>query len=188
MKKKEKDILRIIKATRDTNMTLKAVDNLMTNANIPSEVGEKIKDILFSKKNIDDLNARITNMYDELFTAKEIKELADFYESPIGTKFIDVFPTITVKTVNIGQEWGYKIYLESEVEINKIINSYVVQRHNISLDEFERGMEDHEKQQRALVESKLDIIKEYVSNKGWDINNLTEKQLVEIAIFITNNE
>jgi len=184
--KKQKDIQRILKATKETELTLKTVDVLMSNMRIPVEMGKQIKDILFSQKNLEDLRSRISNVYDEIFTAKEISQLADFYESSIGEKFVNNAEKILEKTLLIGREWGSKIYYDSEIEITKIINNHISKESNIPIEYLEKQTEK-ENDAKGFVTSKLDIIKGYIKSKGWDANKLTSEQSVEIVKFIKEN-
>lgn len=193
MTKKQKDIQRILKATKETEITLKTVDTLMNNMRIPVEMGQQIKDLLFSQKNLEELRSKISDVYDELFTAKEISQLADFYESSIGVKFINNCEAILEKTSLIGREWGTKIYYDSEVEITKIINNYISKKNNIPIEyleeqtEKEKDAKEFEKDAKEFVTSKLDVIKKYIKSKGWDANKLTSEQSVEIVRFINEN-
>lgn len=186
MTKKQKDIKRILEATKETELTLKTVDVLMSNMRIPVEISQPIKDILFSQENLAELRSKIENMYDEIFTAKEISELANFYESSTGNKFINNLDGMLEKSASIGKEWGAKIYYGSEKEINKVINNYIAKRNNIPVEYLEKQMEEDEKN-KEFVASKLDVIKEYIKGKGWDASKLTTEQSVEIIRFINNN-
>ncbi|HET8810299.1 MAG TPA: DUF2059 domain-containing protein, partial [Flavobacteriaceae bacterium] len=53
-----------------------------------------------------DLYKQIAEVYMEYYTHEEIKEILDFYESPIGQKVIEQTPKITEKSMTIGQTWG----------------------------------------------------------------------------------
>jgi hypothetical protein len=59
---------------------------------------EKIDSDSFSKLHID--------IYDKHYSHEEIRELIDFYESPIGRKIIEESPAMTEESIAAGQEWG----------------------------------------------------------------------------------
>lgn len=56
-----------------------------------------------------DLYKQIAEVYMEYYTHEEIKEILDFYESPIGQKVIEQTPKITEKSMTIGQTWGMSL-------------------------------------------------------------------------------
>lgn len=56
-----------------------------------------------------DLYSQIAEIYMETYTHDEIKEILEFYASPIGKKIIATTPEITQKSMTIGQTWGAKL-------------------------------------------------------------------------------
>ena len=62
-------------------------------------------------------------IYDKHFSHNDIKELIQFYESPIGKKYLEATPSITQESYRAGEEWGNKIGLD-------IINELIRQGYN----------------------------------------------------------
>ena len=58
-------------------------------------------------------------IYDKHFSHDDIKELIQFYESPIGKKLLNVSPSITQDSYRVGEEWGQKISLDIMSELIK---------------------------------------------------------------------
>ena len=48
-------------------------------------------------------------IYDKYYTETEIKELTDFYATPIGRKVITVTPLISQESMQAGQKWGKEL-------------------------------------------------------------------------------
>lgn len=48
-------------------------------------------------------------IYDEKFTAEELKEVIKFYKTPVGAKVLKELPDITQKAMVAGQSWGLSL-------------------------------------------------------------------------------
>ena len=48
-------------------------------------------------------------IYDKYYTEDDIKQLTDFYQTPIGKKVISNTPLIMQESMQAGQSWGQKI-------------------------------------------------------------------------------
>ena len=48
-------------------------------------------------------------IYDKYYTDDDIKQLTDFYQTPIGKKVISNTPLIMQESMQAGQNWGQKI-------------------------------------------------------------------------------
>lgn len=59
-----------------------------------------------SKLNPDDLVEKVIPIYARHLSAKDVKELIAFYESPVGRKLVAVQPQILQESMAAGQEWG----------------------------------------------------------------------------------
>jgi hypothetical protein len=58
------------------------------------------------KRSLPDLEEPIIAIYDANFSADEIKQLAAFYQSPVGRKIVIQLPQLAQQTVAMGQSWG----------------------------------------------------------------------------------
>ncbi|MEZ0231419.1 MAG: DUF2059 domain-containing protein [Methylophilaceae bacterium] len=62
----------------------------------------------------DGLIERIIPIYSKYFTNDEIKQLLDFYKTPLGQKSISVMPQLLNESMLAGQAWGQS--LEPEIQ------------------------------------------------------------------------
>lgn len=56
--------------------------------------------------NSDVLINMIIPIYDKYYTESDIKELTEFYQSPLGKKMIATMPQIAEESMQVGQVWG----------------------------------------------------------------------------------
>lgn len=63
----------------------------------------------FQKTSINDLVRMLAPVYVKYLNQEELRELIDFYSSPVGKKIAQSTPLITQESMQIGQEWGKKI-------------------------------------------------------------------------------
>ncbi|MEP3049345.1 MAG: DUF2059 domain-containing protein [Roseibium sp.] len=59
-----------------------------------------------------ELNQQVYEAWAAKFSEAELKELADFYNTPLGTKLRDSIPNITAESVGRAKEWQDKISTE----------------------------------------------------------------------------
>jgi len=70
------------------------------------KVPEKFWNDFMNSVKASDLTDMIIPIYNKYLTHQEIKELLQFYESPVGKKLISVQPQIFRESYIKGQEWG----------------------------------------------------------------------------------
>ena len=58
----------------------------------------------------------IAVLYAQKLEAAEMKAIAEFYRSPVGSKLIDAQPQIMQQSMMIGQRWGQRIGREIDEE------------------------------------------------------------------------
>ena len=61
-------------------------------------------DTIFQQMTWDSVKPDFIQIYSEVFTEKELKDLAAFYNTPIGQKFIEKMPDLQSKTIEIMQK------------------------------------------------------------------------------------
>lgn len=59
--------------------------------------------------NSDVLINMIIPIYDKFYSESDIKELTEFYQSPLGKKMIATMPQIAQESMQVGQAWGKEI-------------------------------------------------------------------------------
>ena len=70
-----------------------------------------------------ELENAIIHIYAKHFTADEIRELLDFYRTPLGIKIIEHLPEIAAQSFAMGQQWGQRAgELASKRVIEKLRN------------------------------------------------------------------
>jgi len=68
-----------------------------------SDMQSKMLDMVSEELNWQALKDDVINVYREAFTASELKELVDFYKTPIGAKFISKQPELMQKMMMVSQ-------------------------------------------------------------------------------------
>jgi len=110
---------------------------LMTNALPPGEYREKLIDLFFakfqSKADPQQLLDLIVPLYDKYLSDKEIKDLIQFYRTPLGQKSVQVMPKLIAESEEAGRKWGEGLGRQSMLE--------VLSEH----PELEKAMEDAKK-------------------------------------------
>jgi hypothetical protein len=66
-----------------------------------------------------ELMDKIAVLYASRFTAEELSAVTQFYQSPIGKKFIAAAPELATQAMKIGNDWGQRIGQEAEQTIRK---------------------------------------------------------------------
>ena len=55
------------------------------------------------------LYERIAKIYMETYSHEEIRQIMDFYNSPIGKKMVEMNPVITQQSMMAAQSWGMEL-------------------------------------------------------------------------------
>jgi len=82
--------------------------NLPQNAQAKALMDE-YKQKAVARMNADDLINLIVPIYDKHFSQDDIKNLIDFYQSPLGKRLLEVTPEITREMMAAGMKWGQGI-------------------------------------------------------------------------------
>ena len=77
-------------------------------SNVGTEIWNEFEEE-FAKTSIDDLTEMLVPVYKKYMTKEDLKELIEFYETPVGRKFAEYTPIIMQESMQIGQQWGLKI-------------------------------------------------------------------------------
>jgi hypothetical protein len=107
---KTKKIKALLELTGSGNLGMRVLQNMVTNfKKTYSEVSEKFWDDFMKEVNADDLENLIVPIYDKHFTEAEIDDLTKFYRTPTGKKMIEMTPTITDESMQVGRAWGKEL-------------------------------------------------------------------------------
>jgi hypothetical protein len=63
----------------------------------------------FLRTSIDDLVLMLVPVYQKHMTIEDLRGLVEFYETPLGKKFITSTPAIMEESMQVGQAWGMKL-------------------------------------------------------------------------------
>lgn len=80
-------------------------------------VPQKFWDEITKETSPDELVNLIVPIYDKYLTDAEIRGLIQFYQSPLGTKLINVMPQITRDSMAAGRQWGMQIVEKVESKL-----------------------------------------------------------------------
>ena len=58
------------------------------------------------KRSLPELEEPVITIYDNNFSADEIKQLVAFYQSPVGRKIVSQLPQLMQQSMTMGQSWG----------------------------------------------------------------------------------
>jgi len=78
------------------------------NREIPDAVWNEFTGICTEemKRSLPELEEPVITIYDNNFSADEIKQLVAFYQSPVGRKIAIQLPQLMQQSVTMGQSWG----------------------------------------------------------------------------------
>ena len=71
----------------------------------------------------DMLKKELADIYLDLFTPEEIRELTAFYQTPLGKKLVEKTPELTLRSAQIGQNAVLKHLPELQAELRKAIEA-----------------------------------------------------------------
>ncbi|MBW2416679.1 MAG: DUF2059 domain-containing protein [Deltaproteobacteria bacterium] len=59
------------------------------------------------------------NVYARYFTEQDLRELLEFYRSPVGRKVIENMPAVMAESMQVGQRWAERISPKLQEELQK---------------------------------------------------------------------
>lgn len=108
-------IRRILQLTNAGDLTLSAMEAALpaqraANPQIPAEFWTEFS--ARAQRGVPQLLERLIPIYDASFSEAQLQQLVRFYESPLGRHLVSVQPTVTVQSIQAGQQWGAEIGAE----------------------------------------------------------------------------
>lgn len=112
------DIVKLLRLTGTATMADQLVGTMVTqfqamNPNIPPAFWVAFK----RRMNIEEFLRMCVPIYARHYSHDEIRQLIQFYESPIGRKTVSVMPAMLQETMAVGQKWGEKLGVEVIAEL-----------------------------------------------------------------------
>lgn len=109
----EKDILKLMElngsaANYDLAFNQMVAQFKMMKPNVPQLTWDMAKHDVFDKE-IVELNKKLVPVYQKNFTPAEIKQLIEFYQSPLGKKLVDGTTKVSKESMQIAQTWGMSL-------------------------------------------------------------------------------
>lgn len=176
MKTKEKDLRKFVELMKCTesyqNLLLEFIRQIIRDKQKAQRVFEAItKDVSFAE-----LIDNTINIYDNIFTHNEIKELISFYKTDTGQKFIANAPHIVKLTLDASIKWARDI-VETNKDIiteqiglpqNDINNYNSNDEYNDEEDEEDNDEEDQDKTSHKFTKIVKDITDIQMAKLGND--------------------
>jgi len=110
---KRQDIKKLVDLQNSKEMGIQVMKTMLdsfrsSGLDIPDDfIEEFLDEELFSE-----LLDQLIPIYEKHLTHQEVKELIEFFESPVGKMLIQKQPLITQESMVVGMEWGRKISLQ----------------------------------------------------------------------------
>lgn len=109
----EKDILKLMEvngsaANYDLVFDQMVAQFKMMKPNVPQLTWDMAKREVFDKEIIE-LNKKLIPVYQKNFAPAEIKQLIEFYQSPLGKKLVDGTTKVGKESMQIAQTWGMSL-------------------------------------------------------------------------------
>lgn len=109
----EKDILKLMGVNGSAANYDMAFEQIvsqfkMMKPNVPQLTWDMAKREVFDKE-IVELNKKLIPVYQENFAPAEIKQLIEFYQSPLGKKLVDGTTKVGKESMQIAQPWGMSL-------------------------------------------------------------------------------
>jgi len=107
---KTENIRKLLELTGSGKIGVQVAQNMIGSfkkiyPSVPDEFWENFKKELKSETLIE----MVIPIYDKYYTEEEIKQLTDFYGTPIGRKVIASTPLISQESMQAGQKWGKEL-------------------------------------------------------------------------------
>jgi hypothetical protein len=103
----EKDIRRLLEVSGTAKLSEQMFDQMVISMSqnmrdIPPEFWEGFR----KEVDLNELLDKIVPVYSKHFTPDEVKQLIQFYESPVGRKLVQEQPALVAESMKIGESWG----------------------------------------------------------------------------------
>lgn len=109
----EKDILKLMEVNGGAAGYDLVYDQMMAQfkmmkPNVPQLTWDMAKHEVFDKE-IAELKKQLVPVYQKNFTPAEVKQLIEFYQSPLGKKLVDGTTKVSKESMQIAQPWGMSL-------------------------------------------------------------------------------
>jgi hypothetical protein len=113
-------IRRLLRVTGASELMVTSIETSMpaqkaANPQIPEVFWEEFAARL--RADVDGFIELLVPLYDKYLTLDEIRQLIDFYESPLGRRLVEVQPTLAAESMLAGQQWGARLGMEVAADL-----------------------------------------------------------------------
>jgi len=124
----QQDIVRLLELSGSDKIADQMFNHLVatfkkTNPEIPDKFWETFKEEIDAAG----YYHLVIPIYEKYYTHEEIRQLIDFYNTPIGQKTIRVTPMVMQESIAAGQKWG--------AELGKKVHKRLMEESNIKIKE-----------------------------------------------------
>jgi uncharacterized protein len=107
---KKEDILKLMKLTGSDQMARQILSQMIA-AMKPGapRVPETFWTEFMAEVDTNELMDMLVPVYDKHFTQEEIRQMIEFYETPVGRKIIEAMPQVMQESMALGQIWGQNL-------------------------------------------------------------------------------
>jgi len=96
---------------------------------------EKMMDLMAEEMSWEKLKDDYINVYTEVFAKEELRELINFYKSPIGQKYVEKTPEVTRKIMLLSQKHSSELM----PKIQKMIEEIIGKQDGITREFYDNG-------------------------------------------------
>ena len=113
-------IRQLLRVTRATELMVTSIETSLpaqkaANPRIPEAFWEEFTARL--RADVDGFIELLVPLYDKYLTLDEIRQLIEFYESPLGRRLVEVQPTLAAESMLAGQQWGARLGQEVAADL-----------------------------------------------------------------------
>lgn len=117
---KQDDIRALMELTGAGRMGAQFVDQIVASLKQTyPDVPDRFWQAFAAGINTDKLVEKLVPVYDKHLTHDDVRQVIEFYRSPVGRKMIAVLPQISRDSMKIGEAWGREIAEQAAARIEK---------------------------------------------------------------------
>jgi len=141
-------------------------------------VADKVIKILLTPSNLDLISDLTKKSYMEHYSPKEISCMLKFYGSKTGQTIITKSVALTTKLSESMRKLTDSMLQSSKDEIMDIVDQQIKQDNKTLNEPIDNNIINEEVD--SVIVTRYNFANKYIKDKGWDSNQLTNDQILEI--------
>ncbi len=106
----DQTVLELMKVTGASEMGKQMMQQMMPSLKkMTPQVPESFWTDFMKEVNPDQMTALVVPIYKKHFTEEDLRQIIQFYNSPVGKKTIQQMPQIMQESIAVGQQWGQEL-------------------------------------------------------------------------------